>query len=62
MEEEWKTWERVVSCAKEVCGVRKLGSGKQRQGSEWWNEEVLVREKNGHTPNICRAGRVEGVR
>jgi len=48
VEEEWKAFrEGIVSSAKEVCGVRKLGAGGKRKGSEWWNEEVkqLVKEK-----------------
>ena len=60
MEEDWKTFqEGVVSSAKEVCGVRKLGSGRRRKGSEWWNVEVkqVVREREKKAYNSCLQGR-----
>ena len=40
VEEEWGLFkEAVLRCAKEVCGVRKVG-GTRRRGSEWWDEEL----------------------
>ena len=46
--EECEMFEKaVLRCAKEVCGERKIGGGRRKRGSEWWNEEVkqLIREK-----------------
>ena len=35
VEEEWKCFkEKVLGCAKEVCGMRRMG-GTVRKGSEW---------------------------
>ena len=40
VEEEWAVFkEKILKCAMNVCGVRKVG-GNRRKGSEWWNEEV----------------------
>ena len=40
VEEEWELFrEAVYRCAREVCGVRKVG-GTRRRGSEWWDEEL----------------------
>ena len=47
VETEWSLFkEGVIRCAKEVCGMRKIG-GRRRRGSEWWNEEMnqVVAEK-----------------
>ena len=39
-EPEWKMFkEAVFNCAKEVCGMRKVG-GKRKKGSEYWGEEL----------------------
>ena len=48
VEEEWVTFkEALLEKARVVCGVRKLGKGGERKGSEWWNERVedAVRRK-----------------
>lgn len=47
VEEEWGKFKKsILSVAREVCGVRKVGGG-VRKGAEWWNEEcrVAVEEK-----------------
>ena len=47
IDEEWKDFKEVVlRCAKETCGMRRIG-GKKKKGNEWWNDEVreLVQEK-----------------
>ena len=45
VEEEWKCFkEEVLGCAKEVCGMRRMG-GNVRKGSEWWDEGVRVAVK-----------------
>ena len=42
VEEEWQLFKSaVVECAKEVCGMRRVGAG-IRKGSEWWCEEVSM--------------------
>ncbi|WP_435362528.1 hypothetical protein, partial [Klebsiella pneumoniae] len=42
VEEEWQLFKSaVVGCAKEVCGMRRVGAG-IRKGSEWWCEEVRI--------------------
>ncbi|XP_071539225.1 craniofacial development protein 2-like [Panulirus ornatus] len=46
--EEWDVFrESVMDCAKDACGMRRVGGGLIRKGSEWWDEEVrvLVKEK-----------------
>ncbi|XP_071529497.1 craniofacial development protein 2-like [Panulirus ornatus] len=46
--EEWDVFrESVMDCAKDACGMRRVGGGLFRKGSEWWDEEVrvLVKEK-----------------
>ncbi|XP_071512677.1 uncharacterized protein [Panulirus ornatus] len=46
--EEWDVFrESVMDCAKDACGMRRVGDGLIRKGSEWWDEEVrvLVKEK-----------------
>ena len=47
VEEEWDMFRKAVQkCAKEVCGMRRVGKG-IRKGSEWWNDKVkkAVNEK-----------------
>ena len=40
VEEEWAMFNgSVMKCAREVCGMRRVGGGR-RKGSEWWNDEV----------------------
>ena len=42
VEEEWETFkDALLRCAKNVCGVRRVG-GCRRKGCEWWNEEVKL--------------------
>ncbi|KAK7945076.1 hypothetical protein WMY93_000804 [Mugilogobius chulae] len=42
VEEEWQQFKSaVVGCAKEVCGMRRVGGG-VRKGSEWWCEDVRL--------------------
>ncbi|XP_071547063.1 craniofacial development protein 2-like [Panulirus ornatus] len=46
--EEWDIFrEAVMACSKDACGMRSVGGGLIRKGSEWWDEEVrlLVKEK-----------------
>ena len=48
VEDEWKRLrESMLQGAKSVCGCRRIGNGKRKKGSEWWNDEAskLVREK-----------------
>ena len=47
VEAEWSLFkDGVLRCAKEVCGMKKIG-GRRRKGSEWWNDEMnqVVAEK-----------------
>ena len=47
VEEEWELFkERILRCARDVCGMKKVG-GERRRGSEWWSDEMkrLVDEK-----------------
>ena len=47
VEAEWELFKGgIVRCAKETCGMRKVG-GRRRKGSEWWSEEMnlVVAEK-----------------
>lgn len=62
MEEQWKTfWEGIVSCTKEVCGVKKLVGGGQGKSIEWLKEvRQLLRKK--HKTNTCRVGRTENAK
>ena len=42
VEEEWKVFrDRVLKCATEVCGCRRVGQ-RIRKGSECWNEKVRL--------------------
>ena len=42
VEEEWETFkDALLRCARNVCGVRRVG-GCRRKGCEWWNEEVKL--------------------
>ena len=42
IEEEWETFiDALLRCARNVCGVRRVG-GCRRKGCEWWNEEVKL--------------------
>lgn len=52
--------EFLVLQRKKVCGMRKIGGGRKRQGGEWWNNEVkqLVREKKCmHINPTCGKGK-----
>ena len=40
MEKEWEKFrDMVMECTNDVCNMRRV-SGRRRNGSEWWNEEV----------------------
>ena len=42
VEEEWRSFrDALLRCAKNVCGVRRVG-GCRRKGCEWWNDEVKL--------------------
>ena len=41
METEREMFRDIMECTNDVCGVRRVG-GQERNGSEWWSEEVGV--------------------
>lgn len=52
--------EGVLSSAKEVCGIRNLGDGRNRKDGEWWNDEAADQgTKQRHATGTCGKGRLD---